>query len=254
MLQQVVVGDLVTESTTTTNSERKKAAFAVKIGAESTPLRAAAASTPVLSPLPVPVPVPATRSLRMFLGVLKHKPAGVIREVGVLLMLHVSSTEVAIASGAAAPAVAAAAAETPSAQLSQIGCAGGGRGGRGIQPQTKQHRESADFERRAQEAAAVLALALSTEKRRVGCSAAGGATAPRLAKNNKTRFQHQLRQPAKVEDRLQAWAATRGREVAALKELLALSALGELRASSAGARLVRDRAGRIPVGQVEKVR
>lgn len=237
-----MVGDPVTESDTTANSEQEQAtATAVESGAEPTSLREAAMAAPVL----LPVPVPATRSLRMLLGVLKHNPVGVIREVGVLLMLHVSSTEVAIAAGAAAGG-------TPSA-LPSSDRRSGGAGGRELQPRTKKRRESARVKRRTEEAAAVLALALAAEKRKVGGLAAGGVAAPRLIKS-KTRFQHQLRQPAKVEDRLQAWAATRGREVAGLKELLALSAGGESGASSAGSRLVRDRVNRIPAGQVRKVR
>lgn len=239
------MGDPATEDTATTNSEHEQAiTIADETGVESTSLRAAALAAPIL----LPVPVPTTRSLRMFLGVLKHNPSGVIREVGVLLMLHASSTEVAIAAGTIA-------AEAPSALLSNKACnssVGGRR--RRPHPQSKQRRESAHLERRAQEAAALLALALSTEQRRVGYPATGVVTAARSTKRNKTRFQHQLRQPAKVEDRLQAWAATRGREVSALRQLLAQPAGAELGASSAGARLVRDRAGRIPVGQVRKVR
>eukprot|EP00903_Cladosiphon_okamuranus_P014215 g13207.t1 len=222
-----VPGELVTQNTVITTDNEQRQVVVETTGAESTPLRAAAVSTPVLLPAPVPTP----HSLRMFLGVLKHNPAGVIREVGVLLMLHVASIEVAVAAGAAA-------AEKPSALLSSVDGRARSRPGRkGFQPQTKQRRDSAHLERRAQEAAAVLALALSAEKRRAGHSEARGATVARLTKNNKTRFQHQLRQPVKVEDRLQAWAATRGREVTALKELLVLSGEGELGAGSADARL-----------------
>lgn len=227
------------ENTTTASSERKQAAaLAVETGADSTPFPAAAMATPVL--------LPSTRSLRMFLGVLKHNPVGVIRDVGVLLMLFVSSTEAAAAAGAAA---------TPSAPLPGDGCNRGRTDSRGFQPRTNQSRESAHQKRRSEEAAAVLALALATEKRRVEWLAAGGGvTASGLAKRNKLRFQHQLRQPAKMEDRLQTWAATRGCEVSALQKILALSAGGAVGAGSAGARLVRDRASRIPMKQVGKVR
>lgn len=235
----------MTDSKTVADSEREQpTAVVVETGAESTPLREAATVSPLLSP----APVPTIRSLRMFLGVLKHNPAGVIREVGVLLMLLVASIEVAIAAGAAADAGA------PLAALSSDGCNSGGRGGRGLQPRTKQRRESARLSRRIEEAAEMLALAISAEKRRISGWAAGGVATPRLTKQNKTRFPHQLRQLAKVEDRLQAWATTRGREVSGLKGILALSVGGGLGASSAGVRLVRDRVNRIPAGQVEKVR
>lgn len=240
VMPKQVVDDPGNEGTSTADIEQEEATAEApaEAGAETLPLPAAAMTTPVL----LPVPVPTARSLRMFLSVLKHNPAGVVREVGVLLMLHVASTEVAIA------------AESPPALVSKGGSTAGGRTRRGLHPQTKQRRDSAHLKRRSQEAAAVLALALSAEKRRNGRLGAGTATAARLIKSTKTRFRHQLRQPAKVEDRLQAWAATRGREVTALKELLTISAAGNMDASSAGAQLVRDRAGRIAVGEVGKVR
>eukprot|EP00752_Nemacystus_decipiens_P010831 g9630.t1 len=236
------VGGPATRSTSAANCEWKQA------------VQPATVATPVLQPLPAPAPVPTIHSLRMFLGVLKHNPVGLIREVGVLLMLHVLSTEVAVAARAAA---AAAAAEPPSAVLSNDGRDAGGREGRRLPRRTEIRRESAHQKRRAEEAVAVLALALSAEKGTIGRSAAaaaaaaGGATAARATKH-RTRFRHQLRQPAKVEDKLQAWAATRGRELATLKAILELSVGGQLVAGSAGARLVRDRARRINVGQATK--
>lgn len=236
--------DPATEKATTTSSERERTtATDLEAGTESTPLQAAS----VAKPERVSVPVPTTRCLRMFLGVLKHNPVGVIREVGVLLMLLVSSIEVAIGACAATD-------KTPSVPPSSDEHDSSGRGGRGLQPRPKQRREDAHLARRSKEAAEVLALALAAEKRMVSGWVAGGVAAPRLTKKNKTRFPHQLRQFAKVEDRLQAWAATRGREVSGLKGVLILSSGAELGARSVGAQLVRDRVACVPVRQVEKVR
>lgn len=241
------MSDPTTESIIAADSERTRTtAAAVETDAEPSSLRAVAMVTPELLPAPVSVSVPTTRSLRMLLGVLKHNPAGAIREVGVLLMLYVSSIEVATAAGAAA------AVDTPSAPPLSDGCTSGGKAGRRFQPRTKELRKSDHLKRRNEEAAAVLALA--TEDRRVGSLKPGSVTTPRLTKRNKTRFQHQLRQLTKVEDRLQGWAATRGREVSGLQELLSLSAGGGLSASPVDVRLVRDRAKRITVERVEKVR
>lgn len=263
------MGNLGTVSKTTADSHRQHSTtIAIEADAELTPLQAAA-TVPMAPMAPVaPVaPVPTTRSLRMLLGVLKHNPAGAIREVGVLLMLHASSIEVAKASttpptagaAAAAAATSGAAAQIPSVLLSSKNGSGGGRrGGKECQPQTKQREESARLKRRTEEAEAVLTLALTAERRRNDSNLAAGCatTVPPTITNNKTRFQHQLRRPAKVEDRLQAWAATRGREVFGLRELLGLSAGGDVvvRPRPADAQLVRDRVPRIPAGKVRKVR
>lgn len=262
------MSNLGTECRTTADSHpQHDTTNTVEADAVSTPLRAAsmelaAPVVPVVPVVPVTPPVPTTRSLRMLLGVLKHNPVGAIREVGVLLMMYASSMEVAKASTTPATAAVAAAvsasasAQIPSALPSGKSC--GGKGGKGYQPQTKQREESARLKRRTEEAEAVLAIALATEKARSSSSfAAGGATVPpTTATNNKTRFHHELRQPAKVEDRLQGWAATRGREVFGLRELLGLSAGGGLvvRPRHADVELVRDRVTRIPAGKVRKVR
>lgn len=253
--------NLGTVSRTAAESHRQhNSTTAVDVKAGFAPLRAA--STEPTAPVVPTAPVPTTRCLRMLLGVLKHNPAGAIREVGVLLMLHASSIEVAKAS--TAPVVSSAASSSSSAQIPSGVLSGksdsGGRGGKGCQPRTKQRQESARLMRRTEEAEAVLTLALATDKTRNGGSLpSGGPTAvPRpTTTSNKTRFQHQLRQPAKVEDRLQAWAATRGREVSGLRELLGLSTgAGELsvRPRPADVQLVLDRVSRISAGSVRKVR
>ncbi len=245
----------MTETKTTNDSDER--AIAIEADADSIACRAAAAVAAVAATTAAaPMPVPTTRSLRMLLGVLKHNPAGVVREVGVLLMLYVSSLEAAAKTGGAI-----ASGVTPSALPSSGGGSGPAvRGGKRLPPRTKQLEETAQVKRRSEEAAVVLALALAADKegkkeKTIGGSAAAGAIhAPRAAKRNTTRFRHRLRQPQKVEARLQAWAATRGREVAGLRQLLAQSTRDGPVSSSAGARLVRERAERISARKVAKVR
>ncbi|CAM9777220.1 unnamed protein product, partial [Ectocarpus fasciculatus] len=211
-----------------------------------------------LPPAPprVRVPVPTSRCLRMLLGVLKHNPAGVVQEVGVLLMLHAASIEVANPTATTADAAAGHADETPSALVTAKGGARAGAGRARHQARVKQREESAKLKRRVDEAAAVLAVALAAVKTS-GMRAARGAGVAATAKKkggHKTRFRHQLRQPPHVEDGLQAWAATRGREVFGLRELLGLSA-GEppiVQPAPSHAQLVRDRVARISAGKVEK--
>lgn len=205
------------------------------------------------------VSVPTSRCLRMLLGVLKHNPAGVVQEVGVLLMLHAASIEVAKPTAAAADAAAGHADETPTAALvpAKSGI-GAGKGRTRHQARVKQREEDAKLKRRVDQAAAVLAVALAAVKTS-GMRAARGAgvaATPKKKGGHKTRVRHQLRQPPNVEDGLQAWAATRGREVFGLRELLGLSA-GEppiVQPAPSHAQLVRDRVARISAGKVEKVR
>lgn len=247
----------MTESKITDDRDELAPAIAIEADADSIPFRAAAAVTEVaVKAAAAPMPVPTTRSLRMLLGVLKHNPAGVVREVGVLLMLYVSSVEAAVKTDGTI-----ASAETPPAPPSSRGDSGPAvRGGKRLPPRTKQLGETAQLKRRSEEAATVLALALAAEQeekkaKTIGSSAAAGVVpAPRLAKRNTTRFRHQLRQPEKVEDRLQAWAATRGREVAGVRQLLAQSTRAGPLASWAGARLVRERVERTSRRKVSKVR
>lgn len=275
---------MVGKATADSHRQHDDSTATVEVADGSASLRAASTEpkeppgpTEPMAPVVPAAPVPTTRSLRMLLGVLKHNPAGAIREVGVLLMLHASSIEVVKAS-ATLPVVSAAAssspsstpscssssAQIPSGVLSGKSGGGGGRGGKGwCQPRTtKKREESARLKRRTEEAEAVLTLALATEKKTTDDGtrlAPGGATAApptTTTTNNKTRFQHQLRQPAKVEDRLQAWAATRGREVAGLRELLGLSTTGgglSVRPRPADIQLVLNRVSRISAGSVRKV-
>lgn len=213
-----------------------------------------------------PAPVPSTRALRMLLSVLKHNPTEVVQEVGVLLMLHASSIEVAKA------------APTAGYTSSNEGGGGDGKIGRRSTPRIKEREELAKLKRRTQEAEDLLSIAFlaSEEKGRRDAwentapdselttsvlTTAGAVKAVNNKICRKTRFYHQLREPARVEDRLRAWAATRGREVAALRELLGLSEAGKgkgstavVRPSPANAQLVLDRLALICAEKVEKVR
>ncbi|CAM9505472.1 unnamed protein product, partial [Ectocarpus sp. 13 AM-2016] len=211
----------------------------------------------LLPPTPprVRVPVPTARCLRMLLSVLKHNPAGVVQEVGVLLMLHAAAIEVAKPTPTAADGAAGHPNETPSALVPAKDGVGAGTRAR-HQARVKQREESAKIKRRVDEAAAVLAIALTAVKTS-GMRTLRGAGAAAIAKKkggHKTRFRHQLRQPPNVEDGLQAWAATRGREVFGLRELLGLST-GEapiIQPASSHAQVVRDRIARISTGKVKK--
>ena len=259
-MRKQVASDLATKSKTAADTDGHASATAVGADGGSTPVRAATvAAVTAVAPS---VPVPTTRSLRMLLGVLKHNPAGTVQEVGVLLMLYVSFVEMAKKKTEDAAATAA---ETPAALPSNKGGGKGVKAGKRSPPRTKQREECAQIKRRSEEAATVLALALAAEKqqqqqqKKNGSVAAAGVAVPAHSgsaakKGSTTRFRHQLRQPAKIEDRLQPWAATRGREVAGVRRLLALSTRGGLAASSAGARLVRDRAERISARKATKVR
>ncbi|CAM9636634.1 unnamed protein product [Ectocarpus sp. 4 AP-2014] len=212
----------------------------------------------LLPPAPprVRVPVPTARCLRMLLSVLKHNPAGVVQEVGVLLMLHAAAIEVAKPTPTAADGAAGHPNETPSALVPAKSGVGGGTARARHQAHVKQREESAKITRRVDEAAAVLAVALTAVKTS-GMRTRQGAGVAAIAKTKggyKTRFRHQLRQPPKVEDGLQAWAATRGREVFGLRELLGLSA-GEspiVQPATSHVQLVRDRVARISAGKVKK--
>ncbi|CAM9397225.1 unnamed protein product, partial [Ectocarpus sp. 6 AP-2014] len=212
----------------------------------------------LLPPAPprVRVPVPTARCLRMLLSVLKHNPAGAVQEVGVLLMLHAAAIEVAKPAPASADGAAGHPNETPSALVPAKGGVGARTARARHQTRVKQREESAKLKRRVDEAAAVLAIALTAAKTS-GMRTPRGAGVAAIAKKKggrKTRFRHQLRQPPNVEDGLQAWAATRGREVFGLRELLGLSA-GEppiVQPSPSHAQLVRDRVARISARKVEK--
>ncbi|CAM9930986.1 unnamed protein product, partial [Hapterophycus canaliculatus] len=223
---------------------------------------------PPLVPAP-PAPVPSTQTLRMLFSILKHNPTEAVQEVGVLLMLHASSIEVAKATAAAV---------NPSDSGGDDGGGGNGKRGRISTPRVKEREEIAKLKRRTHEAEELLAIAAlaSEEKDYPGAGqkeepggdstgsvlpAAGAAktTRKKTGLGNKTRFQHQLRQPVKVEDRLRAWAATRGREVAGLRELLGLSVARKgkgstavVQPSPAAARLVRDRIALISAESVKK--
>lgn len=219
------------------------------------------------SPPPIvraaPASVPSTRSLRMLFTILKHNPTATVQEVGVVLMLHLFN-------------------RTSKGNHCRRKCLWQrrrwqqeerkSRSARAI----KEREEVAKLNRRTCEAEDLLAIATLTSEerhhRRDGKKAVsgGGSTASALPaagakkqtrKKTKTRFVHQLRQPVKVEDRLRAWAATRGREVAALRELLGLSEARKgkrlaavVQPSPAYARLVRERVALISAEKVDKVR
>ncbi|CAM9685276.1 unnamed protein product [Ectocarpus sp. 8 AP-2014] len=192
----------------------------------------------------------------MLLSVLKHNPAGVVQEVGVLLMLHAAAIEVAKPTPTSADGVAGHPNETPSALVPAKGRVGAGTARARHQACVKQREESAKLKRRVDEAAAVLAIALTAAKTS-GMRTPRGAGVAATAKKkggHKTRFRHQLRQPPNVSDGLQAWAATRGRGVFGVRELLGLSA-GEppiVQPAPSHAQLVRDRVARISARKVEK--
>lgn len=179
----------------------------------------------------------------MLLSVLKHSPAEIVKTVGVLLMLLASAIEVA---------------GTSRASTLVNGGGGGGGVGRGDSrsslrgaPQSVKRREDRDIIERQTEAAAMLALARRQRGPTTvtyGTSSGGGATKSSPTVPSKKR-RGRLRQAAKVEEKVQAWAAKRGRNVSGLKALLGLSA--SIRPMDA--RLLNDRAARTSMEKASQV-
>lgn len=178
--------------------------------------------------------VPTIHTLQGLLGVLKHTRGGVVKDVGVLLMLLASAIEVT---------------KVSSPEIADCGGhAGRGSNVRGQMQSGNQQKEQAQLKRRT-EAAAMLALArlttIGNKQLSDGKSCHNGG---KVAGRTKKKL-HQLRERPRVEDELQEWAAKHWRDVPELKTLL-----GHYRGVPlANARLVRDRVVLIPEGCAGKV-
>lgn len=172
----------------------------------------------------------------MLLSLLKRNPAGVVKDVGVQLMLFASSIEVTKAC-------------PPPPTLDK--CRGRNRGTE--LERRKQRDERGELERQA-EATCILTLARRVERSRAGSTAeTGGGTqnggSAAISKTKKKKKCYKLRKSVKVEDGLQDWAAKRGHNISEFMRLLGLFRGIE----PADAKLVLDRVVRIPAGDAAKV-
>lgn len=152
---------------------------------------------------------------------LKHSPADIIKEVGVLLMFLASGIE--LAKGLMAPSA--------------------GDGGGKVEPQQRGLRQKRVPPEARTEAGSFLALARGTITSNSGKRSGEPA-------RSKTKTPRRLRPTARAEDRLHSWAATRGRDVSGLKMLLGFSTdIGQ-----EDAKFVQNRIVQIPSGKATQVR
>lgn len=179
--------------------------------------------------------MPTDRVFRMLLSLLKRNPAGIVKDVGVQLMLFASSIEVTKVC-------------PPAPALDQS------RGSnRGTELERRKQRDQRGELERQAEATCILTLARRAERSRAismaetGGDTLNGTNATPTANTKKKRCK--LRKTIKVEDGLQDWAAKSGHNISEFVRLLGLFRGIE----PADAKLVRDRVVRIPAGAAAKV-
>ena len=202
--------------------------------------------------------VPTSKVLRLLLGLLKRSPAGVIKDVGVQLMLLAAGIEVAKACPPSSTSVGISRRSNSRAELEQPSTVDKPRrsNDRAQHLKKRKQRDKRGTLNSQAEATAVLTLARQAAERRAKSLAKPGgnntqsetAAAVKRKKNMK-RF-CKLRTTVKVEDGLQDWAAKRGQNISAFAKLLGL--FGEIKPEDA--KLVLDRVVRIPAGDAAKVR
>ena len=212
---------------------------------------------------PRPQPrVPTAKVLRLLLGVLKRNPAGVIKDVGVQLMLLASGIEVAKSCPPPSSSVGIPRRSNGGADIKQHSSNVDKlrlSNGRSTHLEKRKQRDKCGELERQSEATAILTLARRAAERRAeslakkiggGNNMQGEETTAAAAERKKTMKRFcKLRTTAKVEDALQDWAAKRGRNVSGFVKLLGL--FGEIKPGDA--KLVLDRVVRIPAGEAAKV-
>lgn len=170
----------------------------------------------------------------MLLGLLKRSPAGVVKDVGVQLMLFASCIEVV------------------KVCPSNLDNDRGSNGPAALE--LRKQRDKRDKLERQAEATGILTLVREAESSRASSTTATGGctrngTAITTTRKKKKKKCCKLRKSVKVEDGLQDWAAKRGRNVSGFVRLLGL--FGGI--EPADAKLVLDRVVRIPAGDAAKV-